>query len=284
VRGLVNVTRPARSRNLVALADAKGDLGDLSDVGDEAAQDAYVTRLIRRVSDAFASDVLIGRPPWRERLTNTLPGYGDLTLRPERWPVETVLGVAHEGSTLSGVVVAGGDRRNRLYRSDGFPDTRYVTGGIAPGVVADGVPSIACDLVTGWLMPDDGQPWVAETGYVVGDVVAPVLYVDGDLFFEAAVAGATAASEPTWPTVEGETVVDGGVTWTARRCIPLPEDLEHAALRFVSFLHDRGDDRPGDLSDEWNLEGTRISYGVRGSKASQRIIPEIVTSTAEAYA
>jgi len=34
--------------------------------------------------------------------------------------------------------------------------------------------------------------------------------------YECTVAGTTDSGEPTWPTTEGDTVVDGGVTWTCR--------------------------------------------------------------------
>lgn len=45
------------------------------------------------------------------------------------------------------------------------------------------------------------------------EVAAPV----SNFLYEAvqAIAGASASTEPTWPTVEGDTVVDGGVTWEA---------------------------------------------------------------------
>lgn len=61
--------------------------------------------------------------------------------------------------------------------------------------------------------------WAASTAYSLGafrrKTAAPV---DGDLFyFEVTTAGTSAASEPTWPTTDGGTVVDGGVTWTARQ-------------------------------------------------------------------
>lgn len=45
--------------------------------------------------------------------------------------------------------------------------------------------------------------------------------VPSALFYEATVAGASSTVEPTWPTTAGLTVVDGGVTWTARAAISI---------------------------------------------------------------
>lgn len=45
-----------------------------------------------------------------------------------------------------------------------------------------------------------------------GDIVAP-LTVNG-FYAECTSTGITGASEPTWPTVDGETVDDGTVEWT----------------------------------------------------------------------
>lgn len=56
-----------------------------------------------------------------------------------------------------------------------------------------------------------GTNWAASTAYNVGDIVKPV---SGNGFvYRAVVAGTSAASEPTWPTTPGVTVVDNGVTW-----------------------------------------------------------------------
>ena len=58
--------------------------------------------------------------------------------------------------------------------------------------------------------------WAADTAYALGDYVHPTTWAG--LRYECTVAGTShATTEPTWPTVEGETVVDEGVTWTCRR-------------------------------------------------------------------
>jgi hypothetical protein len=55
--------------------------------------------------------------------------------------------------------------------------------------------------------------WQASTYYVVGRVVKPT--VANGFYYEAQTSGTTGASQPTWPTTLGNTVVDGGVTWEA---------------------------------------------------------------------
>ena len=61
---------------------------------------------------------------------------------------------------------------------------------------------------------DNAAPaWTASTAYAVGDRVEPS--VANGLIYECTVAGTSGTAEPTWPTTEGATVVDGTVTWTA---------------------------------------------------------------------
>jgi hypothetical protein len=53
--------------------------------------------------------------------------------------------------------------------------------------------------------------WVTLTAQAVGDIVRPTAG-NGHLY-RCIVAGTTAAGQPTWPTVSGQTVTDGTVTW-----------------------------------------------------------------------
>jgi len=57
--------------------------------------------------------------------------------------------------------------------------------------------------------------WAGVTNYSVGDRRRPT--VANSLYYEVtADAGSSAAGEPTWPTTIGNTVVDGGITWTCK--------------------------------------------------------------------
>jgi len=58
----------------------------------------------------------------------------------------------------------------------------------------------------------DDTSWAATTVYTLTTRRAP-LTRNGHLY-EVSTAGASGASEPTWPTASGGTVVDGTVTWT----------------------------------------------------------------------
>jgi len=53
--------------------------------------------------------------------------------------------------------------------------------------------------------------WVTVTAYTVGDIRVPT--TDNGHRYRCTVSGTSAAGEPTWPTTDGDTVVDGTVTW-----------------------------------------------------------------------
>lgn len=60
--------------------------------------------------------------------------------------------------------------------------------------------------------------WAATTAYLVNDCVRPT--IPNGFGYRCTVAGNSAATEPTWPTVAGQTVVDGGVTWICHNMRP----------------------------------------------------------------
>jgi len=62
-----------------------------------------------------------------------------------------------------------------------------------------------------------GTAWEASTAYSLEDIVVPTAGLENGFRYECTTAGTShATTEPTWPTTEGETVVDGTVTWTCR--------------------------------------------------------------------
>jgi phage-related protein len=58
-------------------------------------------------------------------------------------------------------------------------------------------------------------PWQSGTAHSVGDVVQAFTDPGTGFFFRCTVAGTTGAVEPFWPTIIGNTVEDGTVTWMA---------------------------------------------------------------------
>lgn len=62
---------------------------------------------------------------------------------------------------------------------------------------------------------DHGNLWDSLTSYSLNTVVYPATDTR-DLTHKCTQAGISAENEPTWPTVAGQTVVDGTVIWTAQ--------------------------------------------------------------------
>ena len=56
--------------------------------------------------------------------------------------------------------------------------------------------------------------WEDLTGYSLTDYVAPS--VPNSHSYECSIAGTSGATEPTWPTTDELTVVDGSITWTCK--------------------------------------------------------------------
>jgi len=55
------------------------------------------------------------------------------------------------------------------------------------------------------------RAWQASISYEVNDIVVPT--TSNGRAYIATTLGTSGASEPTWPIIEGDTVLDGGVTW-----------------------------------------------------------------------
>ncbi|MEA3313947.1 MAG: stalk domain-containing protein [Caldisericota bacterium] len=80
----------------------------------------------------------------------------------------------------------------------------------------DGDPVTGATIITTNVIENTGIiDWVANFDYGVGSLVLPTTGFSG-LYYRCTVDGGTAAAtEPTWPTTAGLTVVDGDITWTA---------------------------------------------------------------------
>lgn len=89
------------------------------------------------------------------------------------------------------------DLTNELATANG-----YTAGGISAGVV-----SRTLTVANSWTTQRANS-----TAYTLGDVVRPA--TGNGFLYRATTSGTTGASIPTYPTVIGQTVVDGGVTWT----------------------------------------------------------------------
>ena len=57
--------------------------------------------------------------------------------------------------------------------------------------------------------------WAATNSYSVGNIVRATTLQASGLVFQCQVAGTSGATQPTWPTDIGSTIVDGTVTWVA---------------------------------------------------------------------
>ena len=58
--------------------------------------------------------------------------------------------------------------------------------------------------------------WSASTNYNSGDVVAATTPAYNKYVFEAQNSGTSSSTEPSWPTVYGNTIQDNNITWIVR--------------------------------------------------------------------
>jgi hypothetical protein len=102
----------------------------------------------------------------------------------------------------------------------------------------------------------------------------------GSFLFEATVAGISAATEPTWPSVAGGTVVDGTVTWTARAA-------SRVTWKAVPIL------KSGTVEPVWPTAiGASVADGSISWRATNRVVedsncphsPVVIIATSKVYA
>jgi hypothetical protein len=83
--------------------------------------------------------------------------------------------------------------------------------------------SFALTVANSW-----ASQWAASTAFTVGQVRRPT--TGNGFLYRVAVAGTSSGSAPTFPTVVGTTVADGGVTWVCIGTAIVVLDLTDATL------------------------------------------------------
>jgi hypothetical protein len=73
--------------------------------------------------------------------------------------------------------------------------------------------------------------WAPVTGYVIGQVIRPAL--SPSMLFRCWSGGSSGSAAPAWPTVPGQVVTDGTVSWSAIGAGAVA--LAAAALQWASF-------------------------------------------------
>jgi len=81
--------------------------------------------------------------------------------------------------------------------------------------------------------------WAATTVYAAAAFVRPTAITDLSRFvYEATTAGTSAAAEPVWPVIDGATIADGTVVWTARRrilSVPIDSGYPTRNLKVMTY-------------------------------------------------
>jgi hypothetical protein len=116
--------------------------------------------------------------------------------------------------------------------------------GTAGGYTAGGV-TVTSVTLTQTAANSWGTVAATSTAYSLGKVVRPS--TGNGFVYRAAVAGTSGASAPTWPTVVGQTVTDGTVTWECVGSAVLAIDFDDPtdATRPLVCLTDFGSNQTG---------------------------------------
>jgi hypothetical protein len=114
--------------------------------------------------------------------------------------------------------------------------------------------------------------WAATTAYSAGDYIIPT--TPNTRFYKCTTAGTSGASEPTWPTTTGGTVVDGTVTWTDMGTIEAVADTDYelqARLGMIQALSTGGIEDGEPLEVDYTY-ATKDAYKVNiGTEALIRV-------------
>jgi hypothetical protein len=115
------------------------------------------------------------------------------------WDTDTIVATLHNNTYVP-------NRDTHAYVSDLTNEL-----GTALGYTVGGKPitgkTVVVTAANSWT-----QQWSGTIAYNAGEIRRPT--VANGFVYRVAVAGTSSVTQPTWPTVIGQTVVDGGVTWT----------------------------------------------------------------------
>ncbi len=213
--GLLDVIVPADERLLVSVETCRARLKA------DASEDATIRELLEEVSSAI--DIELGTELALQSYRWTVEGDGGDLLYLPRHPLE-------EGSISVTIDGEADTDWSLLSRSEAV---LYREGGWTAGC------TIAVTFSAGYLLPPQVQTWSAGIAYSGLVWVRPATPRLSWMMFQAdAVGGTSGGTEPVWETTAGETVVDNGVTWTARNVLELPSVVRQLAIAAARVSYD----------------------------------------------
>lgn len=142
-------------------------------------------------------------------------GSGITGTGPNQWQVKA-----------SGTGTAVGSRSTAALPAD-WPVTYSPQWVVTSTAANDGI-EIAVGEASGTIMTFT-TAWAASAALGLG--VQRIPTVANGYYYTAIVSGTTAATEPSWPVVEGATIVDGGVKWLCRK-IPSSGEQYYAEVEY----------------------------------------------------
>jgi prepilin-type N-terminal cleavage/methylation domain-containing protein len=188
--------------------DANGITDDISEIGWTSSDDVPLLRLGFRYPDSLSYPAL----PATVVLTNQ-PYSLELTPQPmaNQEPRQLAPGVVLDLSKSKGLsyLLSTPQRMDIMFSPRGT-----VVGPLAATGVVEFVLSDLQDALLG--APLSSYFWQASSSYSIGDAIAPTSGRGAFIYQVVSISASppnSGMSEPTWPTVEGQTVTDGNLTW-----------------------------------------------------------------------
>lgn len=238
----IRTTAPATDRRILVPVDIVHETGLAPN---------HAERLSDRVSGLIeSSEDLMGRPLWRQSYEELSDGIDTEVLPFARWPIEGIPTISdvHENPVEFGdepLARVTGRNRWGVYRSRGWsrPARRNrLTGNKrwAPSHL-----EWKMTYTGGFLMPGQIFTWLPESTVVEGGSRSSGSFpgwtlptdISNPLAFFADIDGTTGNTEPVWPSVVGEAIVDNGITWTATEAAVLTRDLLGFADAVMQLAH-----------------------------------------------